>query len=418
MRTEYDDDLDGGDGQDGSPHRRPRARGRTHDPDSQEALAQDERVAMWLADSLEATTARALLRLQSLADLRRMAVMPDVHPSSDVCVGCVLGTESVVYPQAIGGDIGCGMATVALESDCSQVPESASLREVLHRMDRSVPIVMAGGKGEDLTTRVAVPAAGELRAVGLRRIAERDGARQVGTLGRGNHFVEVQWDDAGGLWIMVHSGSRAMGQAVANRYTTVARREGVNSTLHGLQIGHANGEDYLADQEWCVRYASSNRRVLLERAAKCVGNVLGVRARWETCVDVPHNIVRRERHGGVDLVVHRKGAAVAENGSAGLIPGSAGTFSVHVEGRGDARSMSSSSHGAGRIMSRRDAKEQVRSRDVSESMQGVVFHDDRLQRLRDESPTVYRDLRVVLEAQRDLVRVTRTLRPLLSFKAG
>lgn len=418
MRTEYDEYLDDGSHEDASRQGHPRVRGRAHDPASQEALVQDDRVAMWLADALEATTARALLRLQSLSDLRRMAIMPDVHPSSDVCVGCVLGTESIVYPQAIGGDIGCGMATVALEGDGSQLPDAESLREVLRRMDRSVPIVMAGTRADDLTSRACVPNSHELRATKIVKVAERDGRLQVGTLGRGNHFVELQRDEAGMLWIMVHSGSRAMGQAVAGHYTTLAQREGVRSSLHGLRLGHASGEDYLADQEWCVRYAIANRRALLERTANCMKSVLGVRARWEMCVDVPHNIVRRERHGGADLLVHRKGAAVAESGRRGLIPGSAGTFSVHVEGRGDARSMSSSSHGAGRIMSRRDAKEHVRAREVAESMRGVVFHDDCLQRLRDESPTAYRDLRVVLEAQRDLVRVTRTLRPLLSFKAG
>ena len=131
MRTEYDEYLDDGSHEDASRQGHPRVRGRVHDPASQEALVQDDRVAMWLANALEATTARALLRLQSLADLRRMAIMPDVHPSSDVCVGCVLGTESIVYPQAIGGDIGCGMATVALEGDGSQLPDAESLREVL-----------------------------------------------------------------------------------------------------------------------------------------------------------------------------------------------------------------------------------------------------------------------------------------------
>jgi tRNA-splicing ligase RtcB len=240
----------------------------------------------------------------------------------------------------------------------------------------------------------------------------------MGTLGRGNHFVELQRDEAGVLWIMVHSGSRFMGQAVVRHHTAVAGRVGVRAALEGLRVETCEGESYLADQTWCVAWAAANRRILLAAAARAVASVFGVRPAWGGVLDVPHNFVRIETHEGRALVVHRKGAAPAAAGEVGLIPGSAGTISVHVEGRGEPRAMASSSHGAGRVLSRSEAKAAVNDREFREQMRGVAYDERWSRSLRDEAPGVYRDLRTVLEAQRDLVKVTRTLRPLVSFKAG
>lgn len=384
----------------------------------EQALVADSRVAMWLADELELETSKALMRLQSLPDLQRMAVMPDVHPSADVCVGCVLGTSELVFPQAIGGDIGCGMATVRLQganaSDMTENVAQAIVRELNRQID--VAVRSPARRRDPLATETPDPK--ELRAPHLARMAEREGMIQLGTLGRGNHFVEAQRDEEGSLWIMVHSGSRAMGQAVAGHYVRLAQREGVRAALLGLRRGTAAFDAYLADQAWCVEYARVNRVHLLASAARTIKDVLGGKAEWSTLLDIPHNLVRVECHGGAELIVHRKGSAPAARGGAGLIPGSAGTLSVHVEGRGDERSMCSSSHGAGRVMSRGDAKRRITLKDVRRQMTGVAYDERREHSLRDEAPGAYRDLRLVLEAQRELVKVTRTLYPVVSFKAS
>lgn len=380
------------------------------------ALRADARVSMWLMDRLDHKAAQTLTRLQSLPALERMAVMPDVHPSADVCVGCVLGTAGVVYPQAIGGDIGCGMSTIALDSQT--IPDDEACRRALVELNRSIDLVIRKPGRAQPPDRLQPPAPDSLRQAHLRKLASGEGRTQLGTLGRGNHFVELQKDEHGRLWLMVHSGSRYMGQAVARFYTEEARRSGVRAALLGLPIDSQGGGDYLADQAWCVDYARANRLALLAAGASGLSRVLVARADWASVLDSPHNFVQQEEHLGRSLVVHRKGAAPAHAGFIGLIPGSAGTISAHVEGRGEPLSMSSSSHGAGRLFSRSEAKTLVSEGDLREQMSGVAFDTGRARSLRDEAPAVYRDLRLVLEAQRDLVRVTRTLTPLVSFKAG
>lgn len=383
----------------------------------EQALRADPRVSLWLVDPLDPKAAQTLTRLQSLPGLQRLAVMPDVHPSADVCVGSVLGTAGVVYPQAIGGDIGCGMSAVALDS--ADLPDAADRRAILDALSKSIDIIVRKPTRTPATPpRFAAPDAGDLSAPTLRKLAAGEGELQLGTLGRGNHFVELQHDEAGRLWLMVHSGSRFMGQAVARRFTQTARAEGVRSALLGLPVDHPAGPEYLRDQAWCTAYARANRQLLLAAAAGAVAKAVGPRADWATYADAPHNFIREETHDGLTLLVHRKGAAPAPAGAVGLIPGSAGTLSVHVEGRGDPRSMASSSHGAGRLYSRSDAKTLVTERDLREQMGKVIYDDARARTLRDEAPAVYRDLRLVMEAQRDLVKVTRTLTPLVSFKAG
>lgn len=382
-----------------------------------DSLRADDRVRMWLADKLQPETGKASVRLQSLADLQRMAVMPDVHPSADVCVGTVLATSSVVYPSAIGGDIGCGMTTVRLKGVAASSLTPRDTAAILTQLGKRVDVMRRPSSRDPQGTEMPDPAT--LHATHLSRLAQREGASQLGTLGRGNHFVEVQRDDEDTLWIMVHSGSRAMGQAIAGHYVRIAQREGVRAALAGLKRGTPAGEDYLADQSWGVAYAKANRLNLLDSAAKAVREISGGRADWSTLIDLPHNLARIERFEDAgELVVHRKGAAPASLNQPGLIPGSAGTISVHVEGRGDQRSMCSSSHGAGRLLSRSAARQSITSGDVRRQMGQVAFDRQREHSLRDEAPGAYRDLRIVMQAQHDLVKATRTLRPLVSFKAS
>jgi tRNA-splicing ligase RtcB len=394
-----------------------KASGTLADPAMEAALRADSRVAMWLAGPLDHGSGAALLRLLSLPTLERVAVMPDVHPSADVCVGTVLATSSLVYPQAIGGDIGCGMSAVRLEG-IDDVLTDGVREEILGAMSKHVDVIMARGEHKRGRRIAEMPDPEGLGAAHLKTLARRDGSAQLGTLGRGNHFIELQRDETGAHWLMVHSGSRLMGQHVAGFFTRMAQQQGTRAAMVGLDVATEPGEAYMASQQWCVAYAKQNRLALLEAAAGAVGRVVAVRAQWQEVIDVPHNFARRERHDGRELIVHRKGAAPASHGQLGVIPGSAGTFSAHVEGRGEARAMASSSHGAGRVYSRRDAKDQITTRDLTNQMRGVTFDRELTSSLRSEAPAAYRDLRDVLHAQAELVRVVRTLKPLVSFKAG
>lgn len=390
----------------------------------QSLIESDQRVRLWLAGGLDVPTAKALDRLRMLADLQRLAVMPDVHPAADVCVGTVIATSELIYPQAIGGDIGCGMSTVALDGLGLEALHEKRRRLVLEQFGKEIPILTRSARHSGWSD--GAPAMDMLREKRLAKAAERDGLLQLGTLGRGNHFLEVQSDEDGRVWLMVHSGSRAMGQVIARHYThaalhglgraTSARH--VHGKLLALSIGTEEGRNYLADQQWAVLYAAANRRKLLASAAAALKRECGLKADWETFIDLPHNFVRLEKHGGVELIVHRKGASPAASGQAGLIPGSAGTFSAHVEGRGNAEALCSSSHGAGRVLSRGEARKSMSAGKLRKQLEGVSYDVRMEERMLDEAPGVYRDLRVVLEAQRELVRVVRRVKPVISYKGG
>jgi tRNA-splicing ligase RtcB len=366
---------------------------------------------MWLVEPLEREVAYSLFKALSLPGLLRLAIMPDVHLSSGLCVGSVLGTRDILYPAAIGGDIGCGMATLRLHAD--NAPDANAL---LHALLGQVNVLMRRDAATTPTANMPDPA--HLSHLSLRKFAQRQAYRQLGTLGRGNHFIEFQRDDDGHLWIMVHSGSRAIGQSVAAHHTTIASMTGVRSSLDGLSIESHEGLAYLKDQQWCVQYAKANRLELLRSAASAAARSCGIQPDWSTLIDVPHNLLSQETHNGERLIVHRKGAATAIAGAAGIIPGSAGTFSVHVEGRGDPDAMASSSHGAGRLLSRSDAKRVITAADVRCQMRDVAFEESKASQLRDEVPGVYRDLAKVLKAQRSLVKVVRRVRTFASFKAS
>jgi tRNA-splicing ligase RtcB len=235
----------------------------------------------------------------------------------------------------------------------------------------------------------------------------------MGTLGRGNHFVELQADEAGQLWLMLHSGSRAMGQAIRDHH--LAR----GSPAGGLRFLDANspdGQAYLADVEWALDYAEANRLAMLAAVRELIEQVLGVRAEMASYVSCDHNHVRRETHAGETFWVHRKGAMSAREGERGVIPGSMGSLSFHVEGRGCTAALSSSAHGAGRRLSRTDARRTLSARDVTRELRGVWFDHRIAAGLREEAPSAYKDVEAVMRAQHDLVRVVRRLRPILSFK--
>jgi tRNA-splicing ligase RtcB len=363
-------------------------------------------VHRWLCEPMPKAVAQAIDRLGAARGVQHVAVMPDVHLAEHVCVGTVLGTDEWIYPQAVGGDIGCGMAAVRLVGGADAIADEVAAARLFTALREHVPPVRRFRPHEF--------ALDGLSDTALHKRVERDARIEFGTLGRGNHFLEVQVDEAGQLWLMVHSGSRALGPAVRDHH--LARGEQVGKGLVALPAGGA-GCDYLRDVEVAVAFAVQNRRAIAEAAERALQQALGLAVDWTSWFQGTHNFVRSERHGGRTLWVHRKGAASAAAGELGIVPGSMGTRSFHVEGRGVAAALASSSHGAGRALARGEAARRITVKDLERELRSVFFERELAGRLRDEAPGAYKDIGAVMRAQHDLVRIVRTLRPVLAYKA-
>jgi len=372
-------------------------------------------VRRWLAEPLPRDVERALERLARAEDVARIAVLPDVHLASGVCIGTVVATRTLLYPDAVGGDIGCGMAALRFELDATALADAGVAARLLRGLADAVPAI----RHPRATARERLPSClgdSPLSDATLEKLKSRDGRVEFATLGRGNHFVELQADEQGWLWLMLHSGSRAMGQAIRAAHLRRARASSIG--LPYLDAATAEGQAYLADLSWACAYAERSREAMARRVAEVIHAVLDAGddpASWIAC---HHNHVRRETHLGEELWVHRKGAVPAGEGVPGIIPGSMGSPSFHTLGRGCPGALASSSHGAGRALSRGEAFRNISAGELAREMQGVWFDRRLAARLRDEAPSAYKDIGRVLRAQRDLTRVVRRLRPLLSYKGG
>ena len=357
--------------------------------------------------------ADAIERLRRAPDVQKVAVMPDVHLATDVCIGVAVATSGLIYPQAVGGDIGCGMLAVALDAEAAALTP-ARAGGVLAELGRAVPARRRNRRA--VVEQPAEVAALELSDPELEAVRRTEGVLRFATLGSGNHFLEIQADEDDRLWLMIHSGSRAVGPAVRDHYLALA--EPVGGRLRALEAKSDAGAAYLHDVDAARRYAEASRRAMAREAGVVFERVLGASLRWETAVATDHNHVSLERFGDRDLWVHRKGAMPAQRGECGVLPGSMGTLSFHVEGRGEQAALCSSAHGAGRAWSRTETRSKTSVRELQRQMDGVWFDCRIAVKLRDEAPAAYKDVRAVLRAQKDLVRVTRTLRPLLNYKGA
>ncbi|QOY90921.1 RtcB family protein [Paludibaculum fermentans] len=366
----------------------------------------------WLTAPLSHDVSGALERLRRAPDVQQLAIMPDVHLSADVCIGVAVATTHLLYPQAVGGDIGCGMFAVALDIEASALASPGIAGKVLAEIGRAVPARRRNRRLVIEQPEAAV--GGTLSHPSLESLRRNEGALEFATLGGGNHFLEIQADEESRLWLMVHSGSRALGQAIRDHH--LSRGEPVDHRLRVLDANSTAGAEYLHDASCARRYADASRKAIAEEAGRVLGNTLGAKVCWETAITTDHNHVTREEFGGRDLWIHRKGAMPAHQGESGVLPGSMGSPSFHVAGRGHEPALCSSAHGAGRAMSRTEARSRISERTLRREMQGV-WYDTRLAgQLRDEAPSAYKDVGTVLRAQRELVKVIRTLRPILNYK--
>ena len=366
----------------------------------------------WLVAPMNHDVSEAIERLRRAPDVQQIAVMPDVHLAADVCIGVVVATSQLIYPQAVGGDIGCGMLAVGLDVEATALQDPGIAGRVLAGLGRAVP-----ARRRNRRAAIAPPPDLELATLShpsLEAMRRNEGAIEFATLGSGNHFIELQSDEDGRLWLMVHSGSRGIGPAIRDHH--LGQGEDVGDGFRALDATTDQGAKYLGDAAWARRFSDASRRAMAVGVGAVLENTLGARLCWETVITTDHNHVSLERHGGRELWVHRKGAMPAGLGQAGVLPGSMGSASFHVEGRGHEAALCSSAHGAGRALSRAATRAKVTEREFRRQMEGV-WYDYRLsEKLRDEAPAAYKDVKAVLRAQRDLVKVTRVLRPVLNYK--
>jgi tRNA-splicing ligase RtcB len=284
----------------------------------------------WLVNPLQGDVREAIGRLRRATDVQHIAVMPDVHLATDVCIGVAMGTSHLIYPQAVGGDIGCGILAVPFDVTADCIADPARL---LAEFAHAVPARRWNRKSApDLPDQLANAT---LSCPQLENAWRREAALELGTLGSGNHFAELQADGENRLWLMVHSGSRAIGPAIRDHH--LGQAEAIGSGLRALDANSAAGRDYLHDVTVARRYAAANRRHIALSIGALMASTLNVTLQWELAFMSDHNHVESEIHSGRSLWVHRKGAMTAAEGEWGALPGSMGAASFHVRGRGAPR---------------------------------------------------------------------------------
>jgi tRNA-splicing ligase RtcB (3'-phosphate/5'-hydroxy nucleic acid ligase) len=369
-------------------------------------------VYVW-ARALDAAALRQLTLIASQPYVvDHVAAMPDVHVAEGVSVGTVFATLDTLVPAALGGDLGCGMCAARFDAPAAAL-SPRELNALLDELSRAIPVGDAThrGAGEPLPEALAHA---ELSTRALERQKRALGPRHLGTLGGGNHFLELDRGAGGELWVVVHTGSRGLGAEIAAHHKRAAMARG-GGALAGLSALEDAGRAYAADAAWAADFAKENRRAILSRAKEVISRALGAPGVTEV-VDVHHNFVAREEHGGRPLYVHRKGATAAGDGELGLIPGSMGTASYVVVGRGAPASFASCSHGAGRVMTRREARDKIHPASLERVMRRVVFDKRKLRDLVEEAPAAYRDIKEVIEDQADLVSPLTRLEPIAVLK--
>jgi len=392
---------------------------------------------MWAHEhDIEPAAAQQLRNIAALPWVEGLRVMPDVHLGKGATIGSVIAMRDAVSPNAVGVDIGCGMIGVRTSLTVEDLPDD--LGPLRHEFERSVPVgfhahqdpvdvarlpgIASGARDGRLTTSATSfwDRFGALHP-GVRQLEER-ARKQLGTLGGGNHFIELCSDESGQVWLQLHSGSRNIGKELAERHIAVAKGLDHNLDLPDRDLavflaGTPEMDAYLADLTWAQEYAARSRHVMMALVVDQVRRAFakaGLAVTFEEAINVHHNYVAVERIDGAELIVTRKGAIRAGAGDLGLIPGSMGTGSYIVRGLGNPASFESASHGAGRRMSRNAARRRFTVEDLAEQTAGVECRKDA--GVVDEIPGAYKDLDAVIRAQSDLVEVVARLTTLLCVK--
>jgi tRNA-splicing ligase RtcB len=382
---------------------------------------ESELVRSWASEIEHGTLRQALTSARCAAVSGPVALMPDAHVGIGATVGSVIPTAGAIIPAAVGVDLGCGMIAVRTDLAAADLPDR--LGPLLADVERTIPAGFAShartGKAADRWLgRNPLPCPEVLTRKELAKVGP-----QLGTLGGGNHFVEVSLDADERVWCVLHSGSRGIGNRLATRHIDGARRlcADLQRALEDRDLAYflqtdEQFERYVDHMLWSQRYAFANREFMMDALLAALGRAVGRRPAEAERINCHHNYAAREVHDGRELWITRKGAIRARAGDRGVIPGSMGSDSYVVTGLGNPDSYTSAAHGAGRRMSRKRAKRDLSIDDFREAMAGRTWQDVRAERLVDESPMAYKDIATVMADQADLVRIDHVLRAVMNYK--
>ncbi|NNM46712.1 RtcB family protein [Knoellia koreensis] len=377
------------------------------------------------ASVLEDKTREQALRTSTMPFVfPHLALMPDAHLGLGATVGSVIPTERAVMPAAVGVDIGCGMIAVRTQFTRDDL-DGKSLTPLRESIERAIPL--SAGAANRKIVATAQPRIGELEAMATKAGFDPDQRagrwrEQLGTLGSGNHFIELSLDEQDGVWAFLHSGSRGVGNKIAQHHIAIAR---TLMDRHWIQLPDRDlaylveGTDefwaYIRELRWAQHYALLNREEMMDRVLRQLGEFLGTDVQEHERVNCHHNFTQQEDHWGKKgLWVSRKGAIEAREGQPGLIPGSMGTRSYVVEGLGNKVALNSAPHGAGRQFSRSAARKRFTHDELRAAMAGIEFRDT--DAFLDEIPAAYKDIDQVMADAADLVTVRHTLRQVVNVK--
>ena len=347
--------------------------------------------------------------------------MPDAHLGYGMPIGGVMASEEMVIPNAVGVDIGCGMC--AVKTSLTSI-STEKLKLVLGGIRNTIPLGFKHHNKKQHSSLMPKVQSGRIEDLPLVSREYSNARTQLGTLGGGNHFIEIQKGNDGHVWLMIHSGSRNIGFKVANYYNRLAidlnRRWGSTIPykwqLAFLPINDESGKIYLQEMQYCVDFAYANRKLMMERVKAALIAVVQP-VTFEPMINIAHNYAALETHFHKNVMVHRKGATSARKGEIGIIPGSQGSPSYIVRGKGERESFRSCSHGAGRKMGRKQAKRQLDLEHEQNLLEDRgILHSVRSKRDLDEAPGAYKNIDEVIENQLDLVEVLVELRPLAVIK--
>lgn len=384
-------------------------------------------IKLWLDDIEDGAKDQATNLANLPFAFKHIAIMPDSHQGYGMPIGAILATKGVVIPNAVGVDIGCGMCAVR-----------TSLTDI---STEQLKKIMGGSKGYKGGIRTKIPLGSNKHSKKQDNnlmpydpamlpkcpIVDKEyenALKQLGTLGGGNHFIEIQKGNDGYIYVMIHSGSRNLGYTVAKHYNDIAIE--LNKKYHSivdkkqelafLPIDSMEANNYIDEMNYCVEFALANRSLMLDRIKDCFYEVMHD-VTFDKMINLSHNFAAMENHFGQNVLVHRKGATRAYKGKLGIIPGSQGTSSYIVKGKGNIESFKSCSHGAGRVMSRTQAKKYLNLAVEKKRLDDMgIIHSVRNISDLDEAPGSYKDIDVVMENQKDLVNIEVKLTPLAVIK--
>ena len=381
-------------------------------------------VKLWTED-IEKGAYRQIMNLSQHPFARKhVAIMPDCHEGFGMPIGGVLATAGVIIPNAVGVDIGCGMS--AVKTSLLEV-EQSDLKKLMGRIREAIPVGFRHHPRSQGDHRMPDPVILGFDPLDLPVVSREyeSAVCQVGTLGGGNHFIEIQKGDDGSIWIMIHSGSRNIGKQVADYYnhkavsinTEEGNGYGPKTELAWLSLESREGDEYVKEMQYCVSFGMCNRFLMMERIAQIFEDYYGSIFTVDDPVNIAHNYAAIENHFGEELVIHRKGATKASKDMIGIIPGSQGTKSFIISGKGNPDSFESCSHGAGRLMGRNQAIRTLNLEDEIKKLDRLnILHSIRRKTDLDEAPSAYKNINEVMSHQEDLVNVLVTLSPLAVIK--